>query len=297
MVAFNGIKNQSISNSFTQIFSPLTYRVHWKALAVIVVVGLLFSTFAYYLIKFRVSSTPPPLATNSTQLPSAPPLTVRDIRKKICLKKIEAMLEPGQKLGEAIDSGDCFYDALSQTLQKIGMSVSQQQLRLDIATALENPDIAQKIQEQIKKDPRGIKSFEDYKKYVCHSKSELDQIRLTDSEAPSAPHWGVEDREGTILCDKYKFNLRVLSVGLLDDEFKSDKTLENYQNVREQFENEGNQALVEHYDDLIQQRLKPLSQDESQYYTDETIYPPDAPYPKTCTLVLYENHFRPVLSS
>ena len=297
MVAVGAIKNHSISNSFPQIFLSLTDRVHWKAVAVIAVVSLLFAAVVYNFIKSRVSPTPPPPATTPTNSLLAQPLTVRDVRKKICLKKIEALLEPGQKLGEAVDSGDCFYDALSQALERIGIHVSQQQLRQDIAQALKDSTIAQKIQLHFEKDPNCMGGFEDYKKYVCYSENELTQLRSTDSEAPSSPYWGVEKREGLILCNKYQFNLRILSASILDDEFSSDETLKDYQCLKENFEASGDEDGVKMYEEMTKNRLIVLSRDESQYSTGDETYPPNAPYAKTCTLVLYENHFRPVLNS
>ncbi len=43
------------------------------------------------------------------------------------------------------------------------------------------------------------------------------------------PIWGDADREGIILCEKYKFNLVILSAGFIDSTIEQDKEIQRLQ--------------------------------------------------------------------
>lgn len=51
----------------------------------------------------------------------------------------------------------------------------------------------------------------------------------------------------------------------------------------------------QHYEELIQNRLIQLYQEDKFYYSWDEFYLSDSDYPRMCTLLLYENHFRPIL--
>lgn len=220
-------------------------------------------------------------------------LTVKEIRVEKFLKLIEKKLSDTQYLGKAIDNGDCFYDALSQTLKHIGIDVPPKQMRLDIAKALENSNTATMIEKNISNNFLGIDSFDNYKKYVRYTHEELANLKKMDSKAPDAPYWGSADREGVILCELYKFKIRVLSAGFLESIISNDKKYTTYSDNKSKFEEHEDKTVI---NTLIDERLVELYNNDSYYYTGDDSYPTGTLYTNTCTLALCENHFVPVLT-
>ncbi len=266
---------------------PKYDKISWKALAVLGTLGALLM-LAYYLHKPRVSVV-------KTNEPVAP--TVKTIRVEKLKNKIQKILLPTECLGKAADNGDCFYDALATALKQIGITVSCKKLRLDIAEALNTPKWAEKIKHSISQDPRSIDNFENYQNCVSFTHDELEKLRKTDPQAPD-PYWGGADREGLILCEKYQFNLRIISAGCMETLVENDKEYQKYTKGRaEDLDLYSPEAPIHKMnEEKIQNRLIELYQQNHIYYNGDETYPKGAPYERTCTLALYENHFVPVLA-
>jgi hypothetical protein len=232
----------------------------------------------------RISTSPPPPAP-ITVLPSIEGMDGSQIKNAICEIKIRELLEPNQVLGTAIDNGDCFYDALAKLLRAQGNeTITVQTLRTDIQEALSNSQWRQHLQEKVERDPRGIGSFEDYCRDVGKS---ADQI---------IPIWGDAKREGVILCEKYKFNLRILQAGLIEGKVLGDEEITMLKGVKKHLQKyePSNPSLATH-EASFQARFRELCNLAANYYTLVQIVPNENTYPVTLTVALFGDHFVPVL--
>ena len=214
-----------------------------------------------------------------------------EIMKEQCRALIEASLKPtGRKLGIAVDNGDCFYHTIAQLLQKEGIDVSVVSLRNEIDEALrENPKWEAYLREKVRQDPRGIGSFEVYRSNVA---------KTADQMVSQGPIWGDANREGVILCEKYRFNLEILKAGFIDSKITQDQEIQSIQRVRDEIlEKFADSPLLQKYDEDIQTLCRAHYNNPANYYTDEEIVPKDGIYPKTLTIALFGDHFVPVFSA
>lgn len=295
MLLLESIKNHLPDCQISSFSLPKGDKIQRNVVAIFVILGMAFS-ISFYLLRSRVTKIQGSnLSKTETKISEivTPQRSGKTIRTGKFQELVQSLLSPGERLGQAIDTGDCFYDALSQTLKKIGVNISTEQLRRDIADALEDSKLAEQVNVNIEKDSQGIKSFADYKKYVRYSKQELIKLKETDFEAPEDPYWGDPKREGVFLCNKYGFRLRILSAGLIEGKINEDHALKLYRRNKEKIETENDPSML-HFEGLIQQRLAELYEDDQNYFTsDETIG--DSKHTKLCSVALFENHFRPIL--
>lgn len=177
------------------------------------------------------------------------------LRTLKCLRRLEIELEQlGKVYGTAIDNGDCFWDAFAQGLSYIlGKKVTIKELREKVSEEIQRfdkcPDEENWVKKMMVHDP--MDTYEGYR----------DQVMLTCGEilekGMGAPVWGQEKRDGVILCHLFKVNLKVFSVGCID----------------------------EHPSKM---------EDHDNFYTSEDDYPKDQPYSRTVEISLYPDHFLPV---
>ncbi len=279
--------------AFTALESiAIVYLASYAGLAAVCVAlpiaGLCaIATFRVYVayVASRISTPPPPPAP-ITVLPSIEGMNGSQIKKAVCEIKIGKLLEPNQVLGTAIDNGDCFYDALAKLLRAQGHeTITVQTLRSDIQEALRNPQWNKHLQEKVRQDPRGIGSFEEYCRDVGKS---ADQI---------TPIWGDAKREGVILCEKYKFNLRILQAGLIEGNVLGDADLTMLKGLKEFLQkHDPSNSLIETHEANYQARFRELCNLAANYYTLVQIVPKENAYPNTLTIALFGDHFVPVLS-
>lgn len=230
--------------------------------------------------------TPAPKSIHA--LPSIEGMTAGQIKKALCEAMVRLSLEPNQDLGEAIDNGDCFYDAIAQLLKAQGVDATVQSLRTDIQEALKNPEWRRHLEDKVRQDPRGIGSFDQY----C-----LEVGLVIDQRGTKAPVWGDAGREGIILCDKYKFNLRVLQAGLIEGNILGDEQLMTSSNLKQYLqEHEPSNPLIATHEANYQARYRELCNTPANYYPFEQIVPKDSPHPVTLTIALFGDHFVPVVS-
>jgi hypothetical protein len=237
------------------------------------------------LVTLAASYIPPTNSNNSS--PIKKEKTGTEIRKEQCEMLIRELLTPHQELGAAINNGDCFYDAIAQLLQIIGINATVESLRKDISAALTDPRWVEHLRKKVEQDPRGIGSFEEYSKQVVYTPTKQGETEHKD------PIWGDPSREGVILCEKYKFNLRILKAGVMEGNIEGDIDLQIYKNLRDQT---ADQKLLQTYENDVQARYRQLYADLKNYYSDEENIPLGKPYPLTLTIVLFGEHFLPVIT-
>jgi hypothetical protein len=259
------------------------------AIAVIVVGTIFTVVICWNLYRPNAAANPDTTAPKSiTVLPSIDGMNASQIKKAICEWKVRELLSPNQDLGKAIDNGDCFYDAIAQLLRAQGIAADVQSLRNDIHIALSDPQWRQHLEDRVRQDPRGIGSFDQY----C-----LEVGLATDQMGTKAPVWGDAGREGVILCDKYKFNLRVLQAGLIEGNILGDEQLTTSSNLKQYLqEHEPLNPLIATHEANYQARYRELCNIPANYYPLEQIVPKDSPHPVTLTIALFGDHFIPVVS-
>jgi hypothetical protein len=251
------------------------------------------------LVALTAPRNPPPAAKNETASPAAarpPERTARDIMKGHCANKIRENLQSTEQLGTAVDNGDCFYDAIAQLLRQKGIAVSVKDLREVVGISLAEPRWQSHIEAEIKKDPRGLGDFKEYSLLVLY-----DHSRIEGSGFP-APIWGHPSREGVILCDKYKFKLRVLKAGLIDGAVEGDERLNQIRRNRDivlgrlDEDTATYETLSRKYGSELQARYRELYDNRDVYFFEEEIVPKNGLYPNTLTLALFGDHFVPVFT-
>lgn len=267
-----------------------------KAVLILGALGA-FLCAAYYLHKSRVSFQKPQQDDKKAALPPSPP-TVKQIRFEKLKKLVQRELLETQRLGEAIDNGDCFYDALSQSLAEIGIQKTSTDLRAVIVEYLKTN--AEEMEKDIERDPRGIDTFENYKKYVGYSNDEMTTLLRDDTTISVGSYWGDAAREGVILCRAFKFNLKIIGAGCLESSIESDAVYQKLSGhkTEDQGTFPADAPIHQHNEQMIQERLATLYGEDRFYYVDnDTTYPKGESYTRTCTLALFENHYVPVLST
>lgn len=246
----------------------------------------------------KVSSSPPPIAGPSSPILPPQPAKERtsaEIKKERCKERIQRELGPKDVMGTAVDNGDCFYDALVQLLNKKGHSVSVESLRSDIKIALGDPKWKTHLYSEFNNDKRGLGTFDDYCFKVGYSQSMLQENE--------APLWGHPSREGVILCEKYRFKLRILKAGPIDSEIEGDEELKRLRSVRDNVLKdciEGSneyQKFSQKYESQIQERYRILYDNSKMYYLEEEIVSKNADYEQVLTLALFSDHFIPLFIS
>jgi hypothetical protein len=214
-------------------------------------------------------------------------LTSKDIQKIRCKERIEAELKSGEMLGEAMDNGDCFYHSLSLLL-----GVPIEDLRKDIVDALKDERWRAHLKKEIDGDSRGRVNFDYYSLHVGVSHQ---------TARDTVPIWGHPSTEGPILCEKYKFNLKVLKAGVIDTGFENDEELKRLRQQKE--ENlrkykEGTplyQDVEDSFEFQIQCCLRELYKHPGTiYFIEDELVTTEPPYSRTLTLALFCKHFVPV---
>ncbi|MBP7074494.1 MAG: hypothetical protein KBA81_03825 [Rhabdochlamydiaceae bacterium] len=279
--------NRVQATFLTSFSSPVKHdKVYWKGIAILGAFGS-FLVLAFYLYgRLSVKTDIKP------NLP-APSLTAKQVRKQKLEALIQSMLSPNEYLGEAIDNGDCFYHALSNALEQIGVHKTPKELRMNISSCLQDSNHQLTFKHHIEQDSRGVESFEKYQKYVGYTNEELTQLRFIDLDAPTGPYWGDPSREGLLLCQMYGFNLRIISAGFQENKVENDPGYKKWVQAKEEAP-EG-APILQTYEDEIQKRLVELYNQDGFYFTGDDTYPIGDFYQNTCTLALFENHFVPVL--
>jgi hypothetical protein len=174
-----------------------------------------------------------------------------------CWEKLDKELEKlGKKRGKAIDNGDCFWDSFAKTLTlKLGRTVTIAELRQKVSEEVKRLDQGPDEENWVKKGMRGdsMDTYPEYRDRVAYTCSEALEQKLT------SPIWGRQNRDGVILCHHYKVNLRVYSVGCID----------------------------EHPSKM---------EDEENFYWGEDDFPKGQPYSETIEMAIYPGHFVPVFN-
>lgn len=277
-----------VQATFLTFFSSPTKhdKVYWKGIAVLGAFGS-FLVLAFYLYG-RLS-----VKTDIKPILPGPSLTTKQVRMQKYQSSIQNMLLPNQYLGEAINNGDCFYDALAQALEQIGVKKTLKELRMNISNCLQDSKYQKSFKLHIEGDPTGVESFDQYQKYVGYTNDELTQLRVRDPDAPTGPYWGNPLREGLLLCKIYQFNLRIISAGILENEVRKDPEYKKWAHAKLGVNEDA--PIFKVYEENIQNRLIQLYSQDNLYYTGDETYPEGDFYQNTCTLALFENHFIPVL--
>jgi len=226
-------------------------------------------------------------------------------RKKKLIEKIQELITSDQKVGQAIDSGDCFYDAIAQALSEIGIQVSVKELRVIVSEAVQQEPWSSEIPKSMESEYGGIDHFEQYKKYVQYTNDELIQLKKQENtDVPTAPIWGDPQREGAILSEKYDFELRVISAGFNETYINEDgqyqelkqkkKTTEKYWEENGGLDQEEARSSMRTCENLMQERRNELylKLDEAYWTDDKTSF---TGHSKLCTIAIYDNHFIPIL--
>lgn len=178
-----------------------------------------------------------------------------------CVKRLEKELTAiGKFLGNSQDSGDCFWDAFSQSLsQQQETKVTVKELRQKVSDYAQQLDKGDDHDNWIKKMMKGNWIGETYEEY-------LNKVSLTCEECKeknmSSPIWGVEQRDGAILCNLFQLNLKVYAVGCIEDD------------------------------------IAYLDKEDNFYFISED-YPPNsknADQKKTIEMAIYPGHFLPVFT-
>lgn len=174
-----------------------------------------------------------------------------------CMQKLKKELTAlGKTYGNAIDNGDCFWDAFAQGLNKIlGKNVTIKELRQQVSDEIQKLDKGPDRDNWVKKSMKSdfMDTYEDYRDRVAYTCDELLK------KGSSAIVWGQEDRDGRILCHLYKVNLTVFSAGCIEDKLSK-------------------------------------MDDDDNFYSDKRDVLPNKPYANTVEIGLYPGHFFPVLN-
>lgn len=166
------ISSSELSSSYASLErTSLSYGMTQKQ-KILGIVILAFGCLAFLYHQFSNRNKP------ITPL-SLPPLTQVDFFERHLTK----LLPVGKRLGEAVDNGDCFFDAAAQTLSKaLGQQMSIKDVRMRVHHYL---------QELHKRDPE-----DNWVKKACIKNVDadyetlLDRIQLTAEESGTSPIWG-----------------------------------------------------------------------------------------------------------
>ena len=279
--------NRLQTTFLTSFSSPVIHdKVYWKGIAILGAFGSSL-VLAFYLYS-RV-----PVKTDIKTILPAPPLTAKQVRIQKYQNMIQNLLLPNEYLGNAIDNGDCFYHALSQALEQIGVHKTAKELRMNISNCLQDPNYRKSFKLHMERDQRGLESFEKYQKYVGYTNDELTQLRVRDPDAPVGPYWGDPSREGLLLCQVYNFNLRIISAGFRENEIENDPEYKKWAQAKAEVAEDAH--IFQDFEKNVQNRLVELYSRDDLYYIGDDTYPTGDFYQNTCTLALFENHFVPVL--
>lgn len=137
-----------------------------------------------------------------------------------CLDKLQEVLSTTSRYyGQAIDNGDCFFDAFAQSLNQVqSKNLTVKDLRLAVKEYLENLKDTKWIEELLNVSSAKPKcSYEDFKDKVGYAGDQIDYAL-----------WGEERIEGVILCRLYNVNLKVYEVGVYSEEASEIEKNENY---------------------------------------------------------------------
>lgn len=185
--------------------------------------------------------------------PENPPL-----RTKKCIERLDKeLVEQNLMRGNAIDNGDCFYDAFSQALEETtGTKTTVEQLRKDV--------------EEETKVFTGIKDnwieVQLKKCSLCTYEEFLETVSISFAKNPNkARVWGRPSIDGQILCRKYGVSLKMHGVGVL--------------------------SLPE--DVKEKEDRDKFYEDPKNYYTDETDSFINSKATKTIHMSVYPGHFEP----
>lgn len=174
-----------------------------------------------------------------------------------CMQKLKKELEPLRKTyGNAIDNGDCFWDAFAQGLSKVlGKKFTIKELRQNVSDEIEKMDKGPEQENWVKKSMQAdvMDTYQAYRDNVAFTCEELLE------KNSSAIVWGQEARDGLILCHRYQVNLTVYSSGCLEDDPSK------------------------------------MEDDENFYYEQREILK-DKPYTQTIEIGLYPGHFIPIFN-
>ncbi len=176
-----------------------------------------------------------------------------------CLKLLEKILTPSGKVcGQAIDNGDCFFDAFAQLLSlHLKRKVTIKELRQIVSDYVhkldQGPEEDNWIKKMIQKEYIKMDTYESYKEYIGYTCEEALQKKWV-------PIWGQQGREGVILCRHFKVNLIIHEVGCNDDAAAQVDDMNNY------------------------------------WESDPAIYPRNETYTDKIEIGLYPGHFVPIFN-
>lgn len=174
-----------------------------------------------------------------------------------CLEILEKNLDPvGKIYGSAIDNGDCFWDAFAKKLSIIlKKTITIKELRQKVSEEIHRLDQGPDEENWVRQIMHGdlMDSYEDYRDRVAFTCEEIFTNKLK-----FFPIWGQEKRDGVILCHLYKVNLRVYSIGCMDED------------------------------------LNQMGEDDNFYIGEDEFPSSKLPYAQTIEIALYPGHFIPV---
>lgn len=175
---------------------------------------------------------------------------------------VQTLKEKGKILGEAIDNGDCFFDAFAQSINKLQNSNhTANSLRLIVSDQAN----------ELHKATNGVNWINDKlrRDYALTYKTYLTDIQFG-SDFRVGPYWGMHGVCGRLLSDYFRVNLVVY------DQAASDP--------------------LSHEDLLNAQEMDPNFVDEIIYSEGQTDYPTNLSNPQTVEMGLYPGHYMPVFT-
>jgi hypothetical protein len=210
---------------------PLDKKVATVFCTVIGLVGIVIGALAAYrlcLKQFTVLS-PTTAAASASRAGSAaargqraagvalrmPPKPSANISMKtrLCKEKLVACLrKTREKLGTAVDNGDCYYDALRQGLSlALGRAVTVKELRMIVKTEVTRLDAADSTGNWVYKVLKKRDDPDDYDYYEL-----LQSVDKTHAEL-DPPLWGRPEVDGKIIAEHFKVKIRFCEANALDD--------------------------------------------------------------------------------
>lgn len=198
-----------------------------------------------------------------SQKPFPPQEKLVSRRTLECRKRlIQTLKEKGKILGEAIDNGDCFFDAFAQSINKLlNLKHTVNTLRSLVSQLANDLHKASNGQNWIKDQLRGDYSLT-YETYLTDIQFGAD-FRV-------GPFWGIHKVCGRLLSDHFKVNLVVYD-----------------QDVSDPLSGEDLRAIQENDPNFVEEII---------YSEGETGYPADLAYPQTVEMGLYPGHYMPVFT-
>jgi hypothetical protein len=145
-----------------------------------------------------------------------------------CFAKLSQLVVSENKiLGQAVDNGDCFFDAFRQQLKRLlGIDTTVKELRAEISAYAHDlrhkPDNWIKDYIVLSRENQNIDEREKLLAYEEYLEGVHRDVSMAEKLMGKLPIWGDKKLDGRILCELYNVNLRVLEVGYLEEEDPSD---------------------------------------------------------------------------